>query len=71
MLNRLILRLSNDKNLHDDSAEVELLDWCFRDKDVYEALKKRKHDTTMSAEVRSRLQNIVVVIRSRRNDQLE
>ena len=70
-LDRLILSLSNSKDLYDESAEAELLDWCFHDKDIFEALKKRKHDTTMSAEVRSQLQNIVVVIRSRKNDQLE
>ncbi len=53
------------------SAEAELADWCFHDKDVFEALKKRKHDVTLSAEARSQLQNIVVVSRSRKTDELE
>lgn len=70
-LDQLISRLSDTKKTHDTSAEAELLDWCFHEKDIFEALKKRKHDTTTSAEVRSQLQNIVVVVRSRKSDQLE
>ncbi|MGZ4944459.1 MAG: hypothetical protein ACXV6K_09295 [Halobacteriota archaeon] len=53
------------------AAEAELLDWCFREKDVFEALKKRKHDTTISREGRSQLQNIVVVTRTRKSEELE
>lgn len=55
----------------DTSAEAELLDWCYHEKTVLEILKKRKHDTTISAEVRSQLQNIVAVVRSRKSDRLE
>ncbi len=53
------------------AAEAELLDWCVGKKDVFEALKKRKHDTTISQEVRSQLQNIVVVTRTRKSEELE
>ena len=69
-LERLISRLSH-KNPYDVAAEAELLDWCFREKDILEALKKRKHDTTISREGRSQLQNIVVVTRTRKSGELE
>ncbi|MGZ7111361.1 MAG: hypothetical protein ACXVIU_08485 [Halobacteriota archaeon] len=70
-MNQLIRRLANDNKQPDTSAEAELLSWCFHEKDIFEALKKRKHDTSISAEVRSKLQNIVVVTRSRKNNELE
>ncbi len=70
-LERLIDRLSDDKKRCDTSAETELLDWSLHHKGVFEALKKRKHDTHVSAETRTQLQNIVIVTRVRKNDQLE
>ncbi len=69
-LERLISRLSHNRS-YDTAAEAELLDWCFREKGVFEALKKRKHDTTISREARSQLQNIVVVTRARKSGELE
>ena len=69
-LEDLISRLSHN-DPRDVAAGAELLDWCFREKDVFEALKKRKHDTTISREGRSQLQNIVVVTRTRKSGELE
>ncbi len=70
-LNELISRLSDHKHPYAAAAEAELLDWSLRKKDVFEALKKRKHDITITREGRSQLQNIVVVTRTRKSDQLE
>ncbi len=70
-LDQLIRRLSCGNESRGVLAEEELLRWCLHQNAIFETLKKRKHDTTISAETRSQLQNIVVITRSRKNNQIE